>query len=108
MEDNIKNIWSNTGVPPNGKCVGVFPSFARVFTYLDHVLQSCHAGKGSNYKMNLSKIRVLSYYLQKEVAALFTIFLKCVKCNKTDKHYAINVMKIDISFWRAYKDKAVS
>mmetsp|Transcript_19589 Transcript_19589/g.22520 ORF Transcript_19589/g.22520 Transcript_19589/m.22520 type:complete len:1448 (+) Transcript_19589:302-4645(+) len=99
VEDNIKYIRSNTGVPLNGKRAGVFPSFARFPTYLDHVLQSCQAGRGSDYKVNLSKIRVISYYLQKMAGALFASLHECAERDTTDKQYASNVMRMENSYF---------
>jgi len=62
VEDQIKWIRTNPGVPPNGKRAGIFASISRLPSYLDHVLICCKADRPKDYTPNLAKIKVVSYY----------------------------------------------
>jgi len=95
IEENIKYIRSNPGVPLTGKRAGVFMTFARFPSYLDHITCSCQAGFGNDHSVNLSKIKVVSYYLQKMAGALFASLHECAERETTDQQYAANVMRME-------------
>ncbi|KAL3807903.1 hypothetical protein ACHAXA_008407 [Cyclostephanos tholiformis] len=95
VEDQIKWIRTNPGVPPNGKRAGVFASIARLPSYLDHVLICVKAGRPKDYAPNLAKIKVVSYYLQKMASSLFASLNECAERETTDQQYAANVMRME-------------
>lgn len=95
VEDQIKWIRTNPGVPPNGKRAGVFASIARLPSYLDHVLICVKAGRSKDYTPNLAKIKVVSYYLQKMASSLFASLNECAERETTDQQYAANVMRME-------------
>ena len=99
VEEQIKWIRTNPGVPPNGKRAGVFMSFARFPSYLDHVMICCKAGRPKDYVPNLSKIKVITYYLQKMAGALFASLHECAERESTDQQYAANVMRMENSYF---------
>jgi len=99
VEDQIKWIRTNPGVPPNGKRAGIFASIARLPSYLDHVLICCKAGRPKDYTPNLAKIKVVSYYLQKMASALFASLNECAERETTDQQYAANVMRMENSYF---------
>ena len=98
VEDQIKWINTNPGVPLNGKRAGILTSFARFPSYLDHVLLCCRVGQ-REHTPNLSKIKVVAYYLQKMAGALFNSLNECADRETTDQHYAANVMKMENSYF---------
>ena len=95
VEDQIKWIRTNPGVPPSGKRAGVFASIARLPSYLDHVLLCIKAGRPKDYMPNLAKIKVVSYYLQKMASSLFASLNECAERETTDQQYAANVMRME-------------
>jgi len=99
VEDQIKWIRTNPGVPPNGKRAGIFASISRLPSYLDHVLICCKAGRPKDYTPNLAKIKVVSYYLQKMASALFASLNECAERETTDQQYAANVMRMENSYF---------
>ena len=99
IEDQIKWIRTNPGVPPNGKRAGVFASISRLPSYLDHVLICCKAGRPKDYTPNLAKIKVVSYYLQKMASSLFASLNECAERETTDQQYAANVMRMENSYF---------
>ncbi|KAL3822443.1 hypothetical protein ACHAXA_006871, partial [Cyclostephanos tholiformis] len=99
VEDQIKWIRTNPGVPPNGKRAGVFASIARLPSYLDHVLICVKAGRPKDYAPNLAKIKVVSYYLQKMASSLFASLNECAERETTDQQYAANVMRMENSYF---------
>ncbi|KAL7541780.1 hypothetical protein ACHAXR_011217 [Thalassiosira sp. AJA248-18] len=99
IEDQIKWIRTNPGVPPTGKRAGIFASIARLPSYLDHVLICCKAGRPKDYTPNLAKIKVVSYYLQKMASSLFASLNECAERETTDQQYAANVMRMENSYF---------
>lgn len=99
IEEQIKWIQASPGVPLNGKRAGVFTTFARFPSYLDHVLICCKAGRPADHVPNLSRIKVIAYYLQKLAAALFNSLHKCSERETTDQQYAANVMRMENSYF---------
>jgi hypothetical protein len=99
VEEQIKWIRTNPGVPLNGKRAGVLMAFSKFPPYLDHILLSCKAGRGSDYKVTLSKIKVVSYYLQKMAGALFASLQECATRETTDQQYGANVMRMENSYF---------
>ena len=99
VEEQIKWIRTNPGVPTNGKRAGVFSSISRLPSYLDHVLLCCRAGRPKDYSPNLAKIKVVSYYLQKMASALFASLNECAERETTDQQYAANVMRMENSYF---------
>jgi hypothetical protein len=95
VEDQIKWIRTNPGVPPSGKRAGVFASIARLPSYLDHVLLCIKTGRPKDYMPNLAKIKVVSYYLQKMASSLFASLNECAERETTDQQYAANVMRME-------------
>lgn len=103
VEGQIKWINSNPGVPLNGKRAGIFISFSRFPAYIDHVMACIKTGRSNdNDKVpNLSKIKVVAYYMQKLVGALFNSLQVCSDRESTDQVYAANVMKMENSYFFA-------
>lgn len=99
VEEQIKWIRTNPGVPQNGKRAGIFASVARFPSYLDHVLICCKAGRPKDYTPNLAKIKVVSYYLQKMASALFASLNECAERETTDQQYAADVMRMENSYF---------
>ena len=99
VEEQIKWIRTNPGVSLNGKRAGVCMSFAKFPSYLDHVMSSCRAGRSSDYVVNLAKIKVISYYLQKMAGALFASLHECALRETTDQQYAANVMRMENAYY---------
>ena len=99
VEEQIKWIRTNPGVPPNGKRAGIFASISRLPSYLDHVLICCKAGRPRDYTPNLAKIKVVSYYLQKMASALFASLNECAERETTDQQYAANVLRMENSYF---------
>jgi hypothetical protein len=99
VEDQIKWIRTNPGVPQNGKRAGIFASIARFPSYLDHVLICCMAGRSKDYTPNLAKIKVVSYYLQKMASGLFASLNECAERETTDQQYAADVMRMENSYF---------
>lgn len=99
IEEQIKWIRTNPGVPLNGKRAGIFGSIVRFPTYLDHVLICCKAGRSKDYSPNLGKIKVVSYYLQKMASSLFASLNECAERETTDQQYASNVMRMENSYF---------
>eukprot|EP00559_Dactyliosolen_fragilissimus_P002545 CAMPEP_0184866972 /NCGR_PEP_ID=MMETSP0580-20130426/24520_1 /TAXON_ID=1118495 /ORGANISM="Dactyliosolen fragilissimus" /LENGTH=1551 /DNA_ID=CAMNT_0027366949 /DNA_START=24 /DNA_END=4679 /DNA_ORIENTATION=+ len=99
VEEQIRWIRSSPGVPPNGKRAGVFTSFAHFPAYLDHVMICCKAGRKKDYEPKLSKIKVVTYYLQKMTGALFASLHECAERESTDQQYAANVMRMENSYF---------
>ena len=60
MEEQIKWMRSNYGIPLNGKRAGIVPSFSRFPTYVDHVLLCCRAGTDQKDTPNLAKLKDIS------------------------------------------------
>lgn len=99
VEDQIRWIRTNPGVPLNGKRAGIFASISRLPTYLDHVLICCKAGRPKDYTPNLAKIKVVSYYLQKMASSVFASLNECAERQSTDQQYAANVMRMENSYF---------
>lgn len=99
VEEQIKWIRSSHGVPMNGKRAGVFMSFAKFPSYLDHVMSSCRAGRSNDYVVNLARIKVISYYLQKMAGALFANLHENATRETTDQQYAASVMRMENSYF---------
>ena len=99
VEEQIKWVKTNPGVPQNGKRAGIFTSFARFPSYLDHMLTCCKAGRPDDYTPQLSRIKVVAYYLQKMTGALFFSLNDCAEKETTDQQYAANVMRMENSFF---------
>jgi hypothetical protein len=99
IEEQIQWIQTNAGVPLNGKRAGVFQSFSRFPSYLDHVMICCRAGKSADRVVNLAGIKVVAYYLQKLSAALFNSLHACSERETTDQQYAANVMRMENSYF---------
>jgi len=99
IEEQIKWIRTNPGVPQNGKRAGIFASVARFPSYLDHVLICCKAGRSQDYTPNLAKIKVVSYYLQKMASGLFASLNECAERETTDQQYAADVMRMENSYF---------
>ncbi|KAL7491178.1 hypothetical protein ACHAWT_000608 [Skeletonema menzelii] len=99
VEEQIKWIRTNPGVPQNGKRAGIFASVARFPSYLDHVLICCKAGRSQDYTPNLAKIKVVSYYLQKMASSLFASLNECAERESTDQQYAADVMRMENSYF---------
>lgn len=99
VEEQIKWIRTNPGVPQNGKRAGIFASVARFPSYLDHVLICCKAGRSQDYTPNLAKIKVVSYYLQKMASSLFASLNECAERETTDQQYAADVMRMENSYF---------
>lgn len=97
IEDQIKWIRTHPGVPLDGKKAGIFSSFSRFPSYLDYVMKCCKAGRAEGSVPNLSKNKVISYYLQKLAGALFSSLQDCANRETTDKQYALHVMRIENS-----------
>jgi len=98
IEEQIEWIKSHPGVPLNGKRAGIFASFARFPTYLDHILLCCREGKPTNYTPDFSSIQVVSYYLQKLAGSLLESLRQCSERETTDQQYAANVMRMENSY----------
>jgi hypothetical protein len=99
IEEQIQWIQTNAGVSLNGKRVGIFQSFSRFPSYLDHVMICCRAAKSPDHIVNLSSIKVVAYYLQKLSAALFSSLHSCSERETTDQQYAANVMRMENSYF---------
>ena len=99
VEEQIKWIQTSPGVPFTGKRAGVFTSFSRFPSYLDHVMICCKAGRPKEHVPNLSRIKVVTYYLQKLAAALFNSLHECSERETTDQQYAANVMRMENSYF---------
>jgi len=99
VEEEIKWIKTNSGVPLNGKRAGVFASFSRFPAYLDHVMLCCKTDRPKDYSPNLHKIKVVSYYLQKMAGSLFASLHECAERETTDQQYAANVMRMENSYF---------
>jgi len=97
IEEQIEWVKSHPGVPLNGKRAGIFASFSRFPTYLDHIVLCCREGK-TNYTPDFSSIQVVSYYLQKLAGALLESLRQCSERETTDQQYAANVMKMENSY----------
>jgi len=97
VEDQIKWVRTHQGVPLDGKQAGIFSNFSRFPSYLDYVMKCCKAGKVEGSVPNLSKNKVISYYLQKMAGALFSSLQDCANRETTDKQYASHVMRIENS-----------
>jgi len=96
VENQIRWIKTNHGVPANGKRAGVFDSFQRFPAYLDHVVICC---KKDDYTPNISKIKFASFYLQKMAGELFASLHECAERETTDQQYAANVMRMENSYF---------
>jgi len=99
VEEEIKWIRTNAGVPLTGKRAGIFASFARFPAYLDHVIICCKADRPTDYSPNLHKIKVVSYYLQKMAGSLFASLHECAERKTTDQQYGANVMRMENSYF---------
>lgn len=106
VEDEIKWIRRNEGVPLNGKRAGVFASFLRFPSYLDHVLlcfsDDRRSDKSSSAKHNvprLTKMKTISHYLQKMAGALFASLNECSTRDTTDQQYAASVMNMENTYF---------
>lgn len=99
IEEQIKWVHTNPGVPLNGKRAGIFTSFARFPSYLDHVMICCKVGRPKDQIPNLSRIKVITYYLQKLAASLFNSLHECSERESTDQQYAANVMRMENSYF---------
>ena len=99
VENQIKWIKMNPGVPLNGKRAGVFATFSRFPAYLDHVMACCKAARPENYVPKFSAIKVTTYYMQKMAGALFSSLQECAERDSTDQQYAANVMRMENSFF---------
>lgn len=80
----------------DGKRVGVLPSFARMPSYLDHVILSC---KGLADPSNLGKVKVVCHFLQKLGSALFESLLDCCRRPGVDQIYVANILRMENSFF---------
>lgn len=98
IEEQIEWVKSHPGVPLNGKRAGIFASFSRFPTYLDHILLCCREGKPPNYTPDFSNIQVISYYLQKLAGSLLESLRQCSERETTDQQYAANVMRMENSY----------
>jgi hypothetical protein len=105
VEEQIEWIKSNPGVSVTGKRAGIFMSFSRFPTYLDHILMCCREGKPSHYTPTLTKIQVVSYYLQKMANALLESLRVCSERESTDQQYAANVMRMENTYYLMQKIK---
>lgn len=99
IEEQIQWVQTNAGVSLTGKRVGIFQSFSRFPSYLDHVMICCRAAKSPDHTVNLSGIKVVAYYLQKLSAALFNSLHSCSERETTDQQYAANVMRMENSYF---------
>ena len=99
IEEQCEWIKSNPGVPLTGKRAGIFASFSRFPTYLDHIVLCCREGKPANYNPDLANIQVVSYYLQKMATALLESLRLCSERETTDQQYAANVMRMENSYY---------
>ena len=107
VEEQIKWIRSHHGVPANGKRAGVFESFSKFPAYLDHVVLCCkrsykqqkNNGKPAAALPSISKIKFVSYYLQKLAGELFASLHECAERETTDQQYAANVMRMENSYF---------
>jgi len=99
IEDQIKWIQSHAGVPLNGKRAGVISSFAKFPSYLDHIIMCCSVGRSRSRVPNLSKFKVITYYLQKMAGTLFGSLHECAERETTDQEYAANVMRMENSYF---------
>jgi len=99
IDEQIKWIRSNPNVPINGKRAGVFSSFSRFPSYLDHVMVCCKAGRKKDYTPNLANIKVVSYYLQKMANSLIASLHECAERETTDQQYGANVMRMENSYF---------
>jgi hypothetical protein len=104
-EDQIKWIQSNPNLPTTGKRTGIFVSFSRFPSYLDHVMTCIRARHPSDQVPNLSKIKVVAYYLQKMAVAFFNSLHECSERETTDQQYAANIMRMEkqLLFYANYK-----
>lgn len=98
VEKQIDWIRSSDGVPLHGKRAGVFPSFVRFPLYLDHVLFCCREGRAQGYTPNMSRIKVINYYMQKMASALLDSLRDCATRESTDKQYASTVMQMENTY----------
>lgn len=105
VEEQIKWIRSHHGVPANGKRAGVFESFSKFPGYLDHVVLCCkrpykqHKKSDKSSLPSISKIKFVSYYLQKIAGELFASLHECAERETTDQQYAANVMRMENSYF---------
>lgn len=99
IEEQCEWIKSNPGVPVTGKRAGIFASFSRFPTYLDHTVLCCREGKPANYTPDFANIQVVSYYLQKMAGALLESLRLCSERETTDQQYAANVMRMENSYY---------
>ena len=99
VEDQIKWTKTNANVPMAGKRAGVFASFSRFPSYLDHVMMCCKTDRAKTYSPSLHRMKVVSYYLQKMAGSLFASLHDCAERETTDQQYAANVMRMENSYY---------
>lgn len=99
VEEQIEWIRSCPGVPANGKRAGVFMSFSRFPSYIDHILTCCREGRNDGYTPDLTNIKVISYYLQKMATALLESLRVCSERETTDQQYASHVMRMENTYF---------
>lgn len=78
---------------------GIFASFARFPSYLDHVLLACSEGRDEDYVPDIVNIKVINYYLQKLAATLLESLKECAERDTTDQTYAANVMQMENTYF---------
>ncbi len=105
VEEQIEWIRSCPGVPTNGKRAGVFMSFARFPSYIDHILICCREGRNDAYTPDLASIKVISYYLQKMATALLESLRICSERETTDQQYASHVMRMENTYFFTHSIK---
>lgn len=79
--------------------IGIFPSFARFPSYLDHLLLACSEGREEDYVPDIVNIKVINYYLQKLAATLLESLKECAERESTDQQYAANVMQMENTYF---------
>jgi hypothetical protein len=99
IEDQIEWIKTHPSVPLTGKRAGIFASFSRFPTYLDHIVVCCREGKPDTYTPDFATIQVVSYYLQKLAGAELESLRMCSERETTDQQYAANVMRMENSYY---------
>jgi len=101
IKEQIDWIKTHPGVPASGKQAGVFQSFARFPSYIDHLIVCCH-GEPST----LPNMKVATRALQRLATALLESLAACTVREGTDQEYAVEVMRMENAHFLAATMKA--
>uniref|UniRef100_A0A6U5I1L8 Exocyst complex component Sec3 C-terminal domain-containing protein n=1 Tax=Corethron hystrix TaxID=216773 RepID=A0A6U5I1L8_9STRA len=96
IKEQIEWIGTHPGVPISGKQAGVFASFARLPTYVDHLVACCGGEPAT-----LSQTKVARRSLQRMAQALFDSLEVCAEREGVDRNYAADVMRMENSYFFA-------